>query len=74
MIRRITVGEAYAMHSWGIAIDWDAANNQFRDTCASGKMDGAEYKFWVDLWYAEGAINLGRERNYDPMHFQFARL
>lgn len=74
VIRRITGGVGYSMHSWGIAIDWDAANNQFKDTWASGKMDGAEYKFWVDLWYAEGAINLGRERNYDPMHFQFARL
>lgn len=74
VIRRITGGVGYSMHSWGIAYDADAANNEFRDTWASGKMDGAEYKFWVDLWYAEGAINLGRERNYDPMHFQFSRL
>ena len=74
VVRRITGGSGWSMHSWGIAVDIDAANNEFRDTWASGKMDGAEYKPYVDLWYAEGAINLGRERNYDPMHFQFARL
>lgn len=74
VVRRITGGSGWSMHSWGIAVDIDAANNEFRDTWASGKMDGAEYKAYVDLWYAEGAINLGRERNYDPMHFQFARL
>jgi hypothetical protein len=74
VVRRITGGTGWSMHSWGIAVDIDAANNEFRDTWASGKMDGPEYKPFVDLWYAEGAINLGRERNYDPMHFQFARL
>lgn len=74
VVRIITGGVGYSMHSWGIAVDIDAANNEFRDTWESGKMDGAEYRAFVDLWYAEGAINLGRERNYDPMHFQFARL
>lgn len=74
VVRRITGGTGWSMHSWGIAVDIDAANNEFKDTWASGKMDGPEYKSFVDLWYAEGAINLGRERNYDPMHFQFARL
>lgn len=74
VVRRITGGSGWSMHSWGIAVDIDAANNEFRDTWASGKMDGPEYKPYIDLWYAEGAINLGKERNYDPMHFQFARL
>lgn len=74
VVRIITGGVGWSMHSWGIAVDIDAANNEFRDTWASGKMDGPEYKAFVDFWYGEGAINLGRERNYDPMHFQFARL
>lgn len=74
VIRIITGGVGYSMHSWGIAVDIDAANNEFRDTWASGKMDGPEYKAFVDFWYGEGAINLGKERNYDPMHFQFPGL
>lgn len=74
VIRLVTGGVGYSMHSWGIAYDCDAAHNEFRDTWASSVMDGAEYAAFVQFWYDEGAINLGRERNYDPMHFQFARL
>lgn len=74
VVRRITGGTGWSMHSWGIAVDIDAANNEFRDTWASGTMDSPERKRFVDLWYEEGFINLGRERNYDPMHFQAARL
>lgn len=74
VVRRITGGSGWSMHSWGIAVDMDAANNEFKDTWASGHMDGPDYEAFVGFWYAEGAINLGRERNYDPMHFQFARL
>jgi len=70
VVRRITGGSGWSMHSWGIAIDIDAANNEFRDSWKSGKMDGPEYAAFVQFWYDEGWINLGKERNYDPMHFQ----
>ena len=33
-----------------------------------------EYARWFDLWEEEGALSLGRVRNYDWMHVQFARL
>ncbi len=74
VIRRVTGGTGYSMHSWGIAYDSDAAHNEFRDTWRESAFFRAEYKPWIDFWYAEGAINLGRERNYDPMHFQFPQL
>jgi hypothetical protein len=62
------------MHSWGIAFDFDANRNQLRwgkDKAAFGK---PAYKAWFEAWESEGAISLGRERNYDFMHTQFARL
>jgi hypothetical protein len=75
VVRRITGGTGWSMHSWGIAIDIDAAHNEFDEQDYEGAAFAKPvYKPWVDLWYAEGAINLGRERNYDWMHFQFARL
>ncbi len=74
VIRIITGGVGYSMHSWGVAYDGDAAHNEFRSTWSQGAFSKPIYKRWVELWYEEGAINLGLERNYDPMHFQFPRL
>lgn len=74
VIRIVTGGIGYSMHSWGIAYDSDAAHNEFRDSWTESAFSKSAYKPWVEFWYAEGAINLGRERNYDAMHFQFARL
>ncbi|MDQ3024171.1 MAG: hypothetical protein M3R04_07300 [bacterium] len=75
VVRIITGGVGYSMHSWGIAFDFDAAHNQFNQQSWEGA-DFAEPRFqqWIDFWYDEGAISLGRERNYDWMHFQMARL
>lgn len=75
VVRRITGGVGYSMHSWGIAFDFDAAHNEFNQQSWEGAAFAKPvYKAWLDFWYAEGAINLGRERNYDWMHAQFARL
>jgi hypothetical protein len=70
VIRKITGGSGMSMHSLGVAVDHDAAHNEFRDTWKSGVMDSPERAAFVQLWYDEGWINLGRERNFDPMHFQ----
>lgn len=73
-VRRMRGGTAYSMHSWGIAIDFDPIRNQLSwgaDRARLAKPDAAE--FW-SIWEAEGWVSLGRERNYDWMHIQAARL
>lgn len=75
VVLRITGGTGYSMHSWGIALDWDAAHNEFDQQASEGAAFAKpSYQPWLQFWYDEGAINLGRERNYDWMHMQFARL
>jgi hypothetical protein len=73
-VRKMRGGSQWSMHSWGIAFDFDASRNQLRwgrDKAAFGR---PEYKKWFEAWESEGAISLLRERNYDGMHTQFARL
>lgn len=73
-VRRMTGGSAWSMHSWGIAVDIDPENNEFRWSKNKASLARPEYeKFW-EFVYQEGAISLGKERNFDWMHFQFARL
>ncbi len=75
VVRIITGGVGHSMHSWGIAFDFDGNNNRFNQQSWEGAAFAkASYAAWLKFWYDEGAINLGKERNYDWMHFQFARL
>ena len=34
----------------------------------------ADYDKWWEFWEEEGAVSLGRARDFDWMHVQFARL
>jgi len=73
-VRKMRGGSAWSMHSWGIALDLDPERNQLK----WGK-DRAEFAkpayvpFW-EIVESEGAVSLGRVRDFDWMHFQFARL
>ena len=69
-----TGGRAMSMHSWGIAIDFDPAHNRLRWGRDRARLAGPDYRAFLDIWEAEGWISLGRERNYDWMHIQAARL
>lgn len=73
-IRKMRGGSSLSMHSWGIAIDFDPARNQLRWGKDRARMARPEYAAFLDIWEAEGWISLGRERNYDWMHIQAARL
>lgn len=73
-VRKMRGGSAWSTHSWGIAIDIDPDRNELRTTWANSQMSKKEYEKFVEFWYDEGAINLGKEANYDSMHFQFCRL
>jgi lysozyme family protein len=73
-VRRIRGGSGWSMHSWGIAFDFDPDRNQLRWDHNRAAFAKPVYKKWFEFWEEEGAISLGRARDYDWMHVQFARL
>lgn len=67
-------GTALSMHAYGIAVDIDPERNQLRWGRDRAQLARPEYDpFWA-IVEAQGALSLGRARNYDWMHFQFATL
>lgn len=72
--RKMRGGSSYSMHSWGIAVDLDPESNQLRWGRDRAKFAQSEYDAWWNIVENHGAVSLGRARNYDWMHFQFARL
>lgn len=73
-IRKMRGSHAMSMHSWGIAWDVDPSRNQLQWGRDRALLDAPEYDAFWGFVEAEGATSLGRARNYDWMHFQFANL
>ena len=73
-VRKMRGGNAMSMHSWGCAIDWDADRNSLRMNHRQAQLAKPDYAKFMDFWAEEGWISLGRERDYDWMHVQAARL
>jgi hypothetical protein len=73
-VRKMRGGSSWSQHAWGIAVDIDPERNALHTTWKNAQMSKPEYEKFVQFWYDEGAINLGVERDFDPMHFQFSRL
>lgn len=73
-VRKMRGGNAYSMHSWGIAIDFDPERNQLSWGAPKARLSHADAApFWKE-WEAQGWLSLGRARNFDWMHIQAARL
>lgn len=73
-VRRMRGGSAWSIHSWGAAIDLDPDNNQLKWGKPKATFSRPEYNDFWKIVEAEGATSLGRARNFDWMHFQFAYL
>lgn len=72
-VRQKRGGSAWSMHSWGIAVDMDPEHNQLTWGKDRASLAQPVYNNYWRFVEDEGAISLGRTRNYDWMHFQFAR-
>jgi hypothetical protein len=73
-VRKMRGGSAWSIHSWGAAIDLDPDRNQLKWSKPRAYFSKLEYNDFWKIVEDEGWISLGRERNYDWMHFQSARL
>lgn len=72
--RKTGSGKSLSMHAWGVALDFDPDNNAYGLHAPAARLSGKEYVPWWEAWERVGAVSLGRERDFDWMHVQFARL
>lgn len=72
--RKTTSGSSYSMHAWGIALDFAAEKNAYSTHKPHASLSIPDCEKWWEIWESHGAVSLGRERDVDWMHLQFARL
>ena len=66
--RKTTGTSSYSIHSWGLALDFDASNNTMKMSAPKARLSHPIYEpFWNILEY-HGFNSLGRRGNYDWQH------
>jgi len=72
--RNMRGGNIKSMHAYGIAEDVDPERNQLRWTAKRANLAKSEFDAFWKIVESQGGVSLGRLRDYDWMHFQFATL
>lgn len=71
--RKTTGASSYSIHSWGIAIDFDASKNTMKMSAPQARLSQPVYKPFFDILEHHGFMSLGRRGNYDWQHIQMCK-
>ena len=63
-------GTSQSIHSWGLAIDFDASNNMLKTKWENARLGQPIYKPFWDILEYHGFLSLGRRQGTDVMHCQ----
>ena len=63
-------GSSQSVHSWGLAIDFDAAHNGLKTPWKNARFSQPIYKPFLDILEHHGWLSLGRRDGRDGMHVQ----
>jgi len=72
--RTMRGGRRKSVHAYAAAVDLDPLRNPLRAGRKTARLAQPDAEAFWRIVEAEGAVSLGREKNYDWMHFQFVRL
>lgn len=73
-LRPTATGKNLSLHAWGIALDFAPASNAYSLKSPRATLSHPDCNTWWQIWESHGATSLGRARDLDWMHLQFARL
>ena len=68
--RKARNSSSQSVHSWGLAMDFDAANNTMKMTAPKARLSQDIYKPFFDIMEYHGFMSLGRRSGVDYMHLQ----